>query len=921
MENNYNKDVLNIISEELNLILTNVFMTIEENEKINQERCDADIKFNTLNLDDIISQVNNNNIFSSFDNIILSNSMNNLLNDDNENKKEPIKINNIEELLLNEEQITEIIYTYDKRYQDCFNETNILKLIDYSTHMPYISDDEIITHKYPFYACELLKCDAPYIYENFFNNERIISYFFEFLNDAKNNSNCVLAGYFTKIFLSLLDKKNDEIINYIFKEENSYIEQIIELCEHSSYCECIKNILILQTNKYDDKKLFIIKKLNQKIFRNEDYTNKICFEIYNSLLEEGNLIFCNFFLKNFQKIYVNYKHKSSNLELFFYYIHLVRVIKECFTREKENNIDVDSTQVTRKELNTYVINNKNIFLDFEISLIDSLTDNLFIQNSFDDDIKNLTYRRMIISYLDILEYIIFTVSIKQNDSEIKKDKDNQKDYKYYINKIHDIFTNNILIKITDIILKFPLFNMLQISYINLFSTLSKINSPLLNNDIIIKKLIDYLINEFSGKDLLLSFSIKVLSIIFQSLKAQNIVINKKLRHFYDCLIKNIMNIFDSKLLFNQPYEKETTNINSKNINADELENITYNKEEKTLNNNITENNKNKEINNENNKEIKDDKLTNIKNYDTNFSFKEIVNKGIYDYISIIRFCSSSKNLTSADNISEEIDLDDMNDSDENDNVGNNKNFTLTSFDELDDEENNSDNDSIGEIFKKTTETIKTINLRNKMNNKEIDKKNENKNIIKEENKIEIKEEKQKEENKEEEKKINKLIKDNIEEKRIKEILSKTNEKPKRNLFFDKDIQNSLPLIGSENDITHKQKRMNSELDDNPETSNRVSVKSIFDYNNKKINVLPKIRKKLDEKEHSRYFYRESNTLSRTNININEKINNFRSNNIIKIRENKECSLFNTLRKSSENGANSKYCIGFINSMKQNQNKY
>ena len=915
MENNYNKDVLNLINEEINLILTKVFMIIEENEKINQERCDADIKFNTLNLDDIISQVNNsNNIFSSFDNIILSNSMNNFLNDDNENKKEPIKINSIEELLLNEEQITEIIYTYDKRYKDCFNETNILKLIDYSTHMPYISDDEIITHKYPFYACELLKCDAPYIYENFFNNERIISYFFEFLNDAKNNSNCVLAGYFTKIFLSLLDKKNDEIINFIFKEENSYIEQIIELCEHSSYCDCIKNILILQTNKYDDKKLFIIKKLNQKIFRNEDYTNKICFEIYNSLLEEGNLIFCNFFLRNFEKIYVNYKHKSSNLELFFYYIHLVRIIKECFTREKENNIDIDSTQITRKELNTYVLNNNNIFLDFEISLIDSLTDNLFIQNSFDENNENITYRRMIVSYLDILEYIIFTVSIKQNNNTIIKEKDNKKDYKYYINKIHDIFTNNILIKITDIILKFPLFNMLQISYINLFSTLSKINSPLLNNDILINKLIDYLINEYSGRDLLLSFSIKILSIIYQSLKGQNIIINKKLRHIYDCLIKNIMNIFETKLLFNQPYPTEEINNKSKHINADELENTNSNNEDKTIKNNIIENNdKNNENKNDMNKENKDEKINNIKDNDNNICFKEIVNKGIYDYISIIRFCNSSKNLTSADNISEEIDLDDMNNSDENDNLGNNKNFTLTSFDELDDEENSSDNDSIGEIFKKTTETIKTIKLRSKMNDEEINKKNEN--IINEDNKIVIKKEEKKEEQK-----INNSKKDNIEEKRIKEILSKTNEKPKRNLFFDKDIQNSLPKIGTENDITHKQKRVNYDSNENPETSNKVNVKSIFDYNNKKINVLPKIRKKLDEEEHGRYFYRDYNTFSRAHINFNEKINNFRSNNIIKIKENKECSLFNTLRKSSENGANSKYCINLINSMKPNENK-
>ena len=96
------------------------------------------------------------------------------------------------------------------------------------------------------------------------------------------------------------------------------------------------------------------------------------------------MIFCNFFLKNFENININFKHKSFNLELFFYYIHLVRIIKECFTREKENNIDIDST---RKELNTYVINNKNIFLDFEINLIDSLTDILFIQNSVEDNIE------------------------------------------------------------------------------------------------------------------------------------------------------------------------------------------------------------------------------------------------------------------------------------------------------------------------------------------------------------------------------------------------------------------------------------------------------------------------------------------------------------------------------------------------------
>ena len=963
MENNNNKDVINLIDEEINLILTKVFISIEEKEKINQEKCDADIKFNTLNLDDIISQVNNStNSFSSFDNIILSNSMNNFFNEEKENKKEPIKINNIEELLLNEEQITEIIYTYDKRYEECFNETNMLKLIDYSTHMAYISDDEISTHKYPFYACELLKCDAPYIFECFFNNERIISYFFEFLNDSKNNSNCVLSGYFTKIFLSLLDKKNDEIINYIFKEENLYIERIIELCNNSSFCECIKNILNIQSNKYDDKKLFIVQKLNQKIFRNEEYTNNICFEIYGSLFEEGNLIFCNFFLKNFENININFKHKSFNLELFFYYIHLVRIIKECFTREKENNIDIDST---RKELNTYVINNKKIFLDFEINLIDSLTNILFIQNSVEDNIENITYRRIIVSYLDILEYIIFTVSIKESDKNDKKEENKNEtgknDTKFYINKIHEIFTNNILFKITNVIFRFPLFNMLQISYINLFSTLSKIKSPLLNNDLIINKFIDYLIKECPEQDILLSFLIKILSIIFQSLQEQNILINKKLRHMYDCLIKNIMDIFESKLLFNKAYEQDKINNNSKNINADEIENINF-KNDKILynkDNNISNDENENETNKNGNNNI--DNNSNI-----NSSFKDMVNKGIYEYISFIKFCSSSKNVNSAEIISEEIDLDDMNDDDfeKIDNIGNNKNYALSTFDELDKEKNknnnNSEYDNMEEMYKKATETIKTIRLKNKINhkdknknldlNKDInnnidlnkDKKNNldleikngnkdnnnsstdsNEDIIEENINVEKKNENNNGQN-DEDKIFNSEKKDNyirIEEKKINEILNKSNEKLKHNFFFDKENQNSLPLIKMEKDKINKMKKNKSELNDNPEISSKVNVKSIFEYNNKTINVLPKIRIKLDDQEHGRYFYRDMNIINRTsNNNFNEKINNFRSNNIIKTKENKETSLFNTLRKSSENGSNYKYNLTILNHTKQNDNK-
>ena len=312
------------------------------------------------------------------------------------------------------------------------------------------------------------------------------------------------------------------------------------------------------------------------------------------------------------------------------------------------------------------------------------------------------------------------------------------------------------------------------------------------------------------------------------------------------------------------------------------------------------------------------------NIDNNiYNFKEIVNKGIDDYINIIRLCSSSKNLNSADNISEEIDLDDINEDDieENDNIGNNKNFMLTSFDELDEDENKSDSESIGEIFKKTADTIKSIKLRNKLNNNNDVKINENKKEKKEEIIEEIKEDDIINEKRDDVKKNEKNI--------INGIMNKNNNKYDN--FFGKENNNISSKTGNEIE-SFKNNSINpiNQLNDNPETSNKVNVKSIFDYtgnkdkknkylNSKEINVIPKIKMRLDIQEHSKYFYRDSHTLTRVGSNLNDKINNFRSNNIIKTKENKDTSLFNSLRKSSDTGTNSKFCLTLLNNIKKNDN--
>jgi hypothetical protein len=250
---------------------------------------------------------------------------------------------------------------------------------------------------------------------------------------------------------------------------------------------------------------------------------------------------------------------------------------------------------------------------------------------------------------------------------------------------------------------------------------------------------------------------------------------------------------------------------------------------------------------------------------------------------------------------------------------------LTSFDELDEDENKSDNESIGEIFKKTAETIKSIKLRNKLNNNNNDVKiNENRKEKKEEMIEEIKENDIINEKRDDVEKNEKNI--------INGIINKKNDKYDN--FFGKEINNNSPKKENEiENLKDKKKSINpiNQLNDNPETSNKVNVKSIFDYsgnkdkknkylNSKEINVIPKIKMRLDIQEHSKYFYRDSHTLTRVGSNLNDKINNFRSNNIIKTKENKDTSLFNSLRKSSDSGANNKFCLTLLNNIKKNDNK-
>ena len=129
--------------------------------------------------------------------------------------------------------------------------------------------------------------------------------------------------------------------------------------------------------------------------------------------------------------------------------------------------------------------------------------------------------------------------------------------------------------------------------------------------------------------------------------------------------------------------------------------------------------------------------------------------------------------------------------------------------------------------------------------------------------------------------------------------------------------NSLPIIIGNNDNENFNSEKSKKLKEN---------KNIFEFNktnkDNNIKVLPNIKIKIREPKQGRYFYNHEININKKipNSNMNERINNFRSNNIIKIKENKENSLFSSLKRSSENSSNFKFCISLFNKDYKHLNK-
>ena len=742
---------------------------------------------------------------NKFNSIFFSNSLitdlsaSNLSN--STDKEEQVNVS-IDDLLKNENLMTEIIYTYPNKYSGIFkNKINMFKLIDYSTHMPYMTDDEEITYKFPYKSTELLKSDAPYIHNSFFNhNSQVCIYFLQFLQNSNNNSNNLLCGYFSKIFISIFEKNPEKLCEILFNNSYEFINNMLELCNNFSICECIQIILVNENAAIKEKKIYILEGLFKYIYK-QDYSYNICTNIIIFPLVNNNEVFMKFISENFNIFKKNIldqnnkNFKKYNEKIFEMFYYLIEFFKESISREKENEY-IES----RKTLDNYINENVENFIDFFQNLIIKLIDNnYFYYNNKEDKISSIL-KRIKLYCLDILVYYVKIIFLVKNEK--------------YINNLTHIINENILYGLTYFSYDFPLFNLYHLSYLNLIESLSQIHFELLIKDKFFYIFLNYFTeNKFiEDHNILISFSAKNLYSIYSNfLEFSNVPMPRELKLINETLICKLIKLYTSTLVFKE--KKENNNFDF-NINVDD--------------------------------EI-DKKLNVVENQDFT-NIEDLIGKGLNEYnrqISLIKFGVSSENIEEVIDIEMSESKINISNNENNKNKNNNGNNIEEDLDNGINEDNESD-DSIKEIIKKTNETVKKMkeeeeekekNILNIKENENINNNNENdinnnkdddnNNNKEEKNENKIKDDSKNDENdlKEEDK-----IEENIETEKSNDNLNDLNFNDNLEKKLDKEQENEEKIIEEKEDTVIIKEEKEPKKNNNEEKNNIQQKKSIKNNN-------------------------------------------------------------------------------------------
>ncbi|KAI3965673.1 hypothetical protein MKX01_010630, partial [Papaver californicum] len=91
------------------------------------------------------------------------------------------------------------------------------------------------TFKFPFIACEIFTCEVDIILKTLVEEEELMNLLFSFLKPDRSHST-LLAGYFSKVVVSLMMRKTVPFMNFIQAHQEIF-HQLVDLIGITSIME------------------------------------------------------------------------------------------------------------------------------------------------------------------------------------------------------------------------------------------------------------------------------------------------------------------------------------------------------------------------------------------------------------------------------------------------------------------------------------------------------------------------------------------------------------------------------------------------------------------------------------------------------------------------------------------------------------
>nr|GMD09599.1 serine/threonine-protein phosphatase 6 regulatory subunit 3 isoform X1 [Ipomoea batatas] len=155
------------------------------------------------------------------------------------------------EELLDEDEIIQECKALNGRLINFLRERNqVEQLVRYIVEEAADETEKKRTFKFPFIACEIFTCEVDIILKALVDDEELMNLLFSFLEPVRPHS-ALLAGYFSKVVICLLQRKTVPLMNYI-RSHQEVIRKLVDLIGITSIMEVLIRLISSDEHMYSN---------------------------------------------------------------------------------------------------------------------------------------------------------------------------------------------------------------------------------------------------------------------------------------------------------------------------------------------------------------------------------------------------------------------------------------------------------------------------------------------------------------------------------------------------------------------------------------------------------------------------------------------------------------------------------------------